>query len=277
MSLIELMIAGAISIIIGLVVMQLMIGSNRSANRLDGMAQAQENARFSITWLSQNIRHGGYHPNIYADTIPAAAKPCTSNLIPPADNADCAYEDTANTKSGDRLAIRRVYEAGTGTSWDQTTCTGTALSTYALDDDEIVVDVYWVEADSDPTNIGDDYDDVLRCATYRESTGTILGSTQSIASGVESMQVLFTEPGAGNSASEYIRGNQITSTNSTDMSDVTAVRIAILARAFSDAAQLDGSQSYILLDAAPLVFDDGIPRQIMETTVFFPNRPVNED
>lgn len=291
MTLVELMIAGVISIIVGLVVMQLMIGSNRASNRLDGLSQAQENARFSMSWLTDQIRHAGYVGDIFFETAPGIAERCTENFVPPASNADCVYEDLAGTRSGDRIAIRRFYVDNGGTDWSQQSCSGAAIP--AGIDEEYLVDVFWVEADADAEgnlNIGDDYDDWLRCATYRESTGTIIGTVQTIASGIESMQVLYTAPGAGNSATQYVGADTLapasvttaqsgeTAPTNSDIEylpDVTAVRIAILARAFSDAAQVTGDRSYVLLDADPLVFDDRVPRQILETTIFLPNRPLS--
>lgn len=287
MTLVELMIAGVISIIVGLIVIQLMAGSNRASNRLDGIAQAQENARFSMSWLTQQIRRAGYVGNAFSESAPGIAEQCTSNLIPPADNADCTYEGTTTSASGDRIAIRRLFVSSATNDWTTQTCSGASISFTTNSSGEYLVDVYWVEADSDTTNnpdVGDDYDDWLRCATYRESTGKIIDSVQTIASGIESMQLLYADPGADSSATRYRRSSDITNEVESPLSsdgtlvakaDVTAVRIAILARAFSDAAQLAGDRSYVLLDGEPLVFDDRVPRQVLETTIFLPNRPLS--
>lgn len=59
-SLVELMIALLIGIIISIGVVQI-FGATRSAYQLDeGLARAQENGRFALEFLSQDIRHAGY-------------------------------------------------------------------------------------------------------------------------------------------------------------------------------------------------------------------------
>ncbi|MDP2608000.1 MULTISPECIES: PilW family protein [unclassified Oceanobacter] len=269
MTLIELMIAGIISIIIGLAVMQLMVGSNRASNRIDGMSQVQESARFTLTWLSKQVRHGGFNPDLFGEAIQPVADLCSdATLIPPAANADCNWEST--DQAGDRLAIRRTFEDSTANTWDQTTCSGVDLAGAGVASGSVIVDVYWVALDTSG-GTDDEYDDVLRCASYLENdagSDTILGDgVQTIASGIESFQVLYTDPGAGNTnASRYVSADLAT------LADVTAVRIAILTKAFSDAARVDGTRSYLVLDADPITRTDNIPRQILETTVFFPNR-----
>ncbi len=269
MTLIELMIAGVISIIIGLVVMQLMIGSNRASNRIDGMAQAQENARFTLTWLAKQVRHAGFNPELFGAAIQPVADLCTgAGVVPPANDAACTWE--ATDQAGDRLAIRRKFRDTTDNTWDQFTCSGVDLAGLpGVDDESVIIDVYWVALNTSG-GTDDEYDDVLRCASYLENSGadTILsGGVQTIASGIESFQVLYADPGAGSTnATRYVPADQATIT------DVTTIRIAILARAFSDAARVQGKRSYIVLDANPITLEDNTPRQILETTVFFPNR-----
>ena len=59
-SLIELMIAMAISLILLLGVTQIYLGTSATNRAQEGLSRVQENARFAIDSLSRDIRHAGY-------------------------------------------------------------------------------------------------------------------------------------------------------------------------------------------------------------------------
>ncbi len=249
LGLVELMIAGTLSVIIGIILFQLMMGANRSGNRIGSMSEAQENARFAIHWLADHIAAGGYNPfsEVAPDSIVMAA--CISNATPPAANAHCSID---NTDAPDQIAIERVSDNGL-------TCTGASLADLGVTETDMVVDVFWVERDSGSGD--DEYDDLLRCATYT-SSGTLLDSAQTLTSGIEDLQLLY--------ATENSHGF-VALADISDVSEISAVRLAILARGYSDAARLTGTRSYLRLNADPLRFSDGVPRLMFEDTVYLMN------
>nr|WP_246624969.1 PilW family protein [Oceanobacter mangrovi] len=174
---------------------------------------------------------------------------CDSQVNPPDADAYCSYD---STDSPDQLAIERVSANGT-------TCSGASLEDLGVDETDLVIDVFWVERDSGEND--DEYDDLLKCASYTDS-GSLIDSVQTLASGIEDFQVLY----ATSATSGFVPLDSVS-----DLSAVTAIRIGVLARAFSDAAQIDGSRSYIVLDGDPQLFDDGVLRQIFENTIYLMN------
>ena len=268
-NLIELMIVGFLMILIGFFMFRIMISANQSSSQSDGIAQAQETARLTMSWLRQDVRRAGLTPDLLASRIQPFSDLCTDNVYPPADNADCTFEST-NPLQNDRIAVQRVFSTISSDTRDATDCTGVNLDgTPGLESDKtILIDVYWVERNRDSisslnSNDGDNFDDALRCVTYNEGTGQILSPAQTIASGIDGLQALYAESAVGlGTVTRYVPADQIG-----EMENVYAIRISILARAFSDFALTQSVRSYLLLDADPYTFDDRIPRQILTTTI----------
>lgn len=274
-NLIELMIVGFLMILIGFFMFRIMISANQSSSQSDGIAQAQETARLTMSWLRQDVRRAGLTPDLLTPRIQPFSNLCPDNISPPAANADCTFEST-NPLQNDRIAVQRVFSTTSSDTRDATDCTGVNLDgTPGLESDEtVLIDVYWVERNRDSisslnSDDGDNFDDALRCVTYNEDTGQILNPAQTIASGIDGLQALYAE-GAKvgtvtakvGTVTRYVPADQIG-----NMADVYAIRISILARAFSDFALTQNVRSYLLLDADPYTFDDRIPRQILTTTI----------
>lgn len=270
MTLIELMIAGVLGMVITYFIMNIMISSSRSAMQSDGLAQAQENGRFILSWLHTESRRAGFIPGIVNERIQPFADICIAGgPVPPADNADCTFE--SNDQISDRLAIRRTYSDTTAR--DQLDCTGVNLNAVASNGD-VLTDVYWVERNFAQAGLPTDdaYDDVLRCVTYRNGIRT--SAAQVIASGVEGFQVLYgvrpaADPDRQTNVNRYAQLNQLP--QPVDWDSVRAVRIAVLTRSFSEMTLDNAQRSYVLLDADPMTFTDRIARHIQSVTVYLPN------
>jgi len=169
------------------------------------------------------------------------------------------------------MAIRWRFDAASTISRDRQDCTGVDISAFVANE-ELLTDVYWVEADSGSD--GDAYDDLLRCVTYREN-GTIVNNTspQTIANGVEGMQLLYQveedvidEAGDIVDGRRYINADQVEALNLWD--EVKAVRIFVLARAFTGQTSDTATRSYILADADPYTFaNDRTSRYVLSSTV----------
>ena len=266
MSLIELMIAGLIGMVIAYFVMNIMMSSNRSALSSEGVSQSGESGRLVMSWLVEEVRRAGYNPEEGATAVtPFSALCAAGQAMPPAAGANCTYESTAGWNDNDRLAIHWQYTTTVTSDRDNQDCTGVALT---FTSNTELTDVYWIETG----NADNGYDDVLRCVTYEDSTGTVLNPAQSIASGVVGLQVQYgesmTETTDGTSnVTRYVAADEVT-----DWDSIQSVRIAVLTRAFTDLPVQAQDRAFVLLDADPYLFSDGVSRTIQATTIALPNR-----
>ncbi|MBU2040270.1 PilW family protein [Thalassolituus sp. ST750PaO-4] len=267
MTLIELMLAAALSVVISYFIMNIMITSARTASTAEGLSQAQETGRLVMAWLDKEIATAGYNSD-YQSSISVAplAELCTTAAVPPANSAHCTFETSSNNTGGDRLAIRRSTGGLTASQKDLQTCGGEALATSITDNMTPVIDVYWVEPNTGDTDPSNDYQ--FRCATYDEG-GIRQGSAQTIANGVESMQLLVGVSDGSGSGSVV---NFVSADKVADWSAVTAVRLAILTREFNENNTLpNDTRVFGLLDSTTAPYTDTIARYVQNGTVWFPN------
>jgi len=257
LGLMELLIGVSVGMMVTYFVMNIMVTSNRSANQSNSAAQSQETGRFILHWLTKEIHRAGYTPNEQEGRTTPMAPLCGGAAMPPAAGAACSFE---STDLSDRLALRRLYRGAT-TPRDAQDCMGVNL---ALADDTPLVDVYWIEPNFAGAGADDNFNDVFRCVTYNENTGTVVALAQTLAVGVENMQILYGERDA--TGRRYVSADQVNNWN-----NVHAVKLSILTRSFADQAQRAQQRSFVLLDATPLTFNDTIARQIQLTTVFLTN------
>ena len=126
----------------------------------------------------------------------------------------------------------------------------------------VITDAYWVNP----------AEQTLWCATYQED-GSIIGSAAALVSDIEAMHVLY-----GFSDTYDINGHpaqlmRFTSlTEGSGINKIKALRIALLTRSTTTNAAPKTTRHYILLDAAPLTFDDQITRHIQSTTIYLQNQ-----
>jgi len=90
---------------------------------------------------------------------------------------------------------------------------------------------------------------------------------QPIADGIESMQILY-----GENTDPPVQGipptaNQYRGADQADLNNVVSVRIALLFRTEEPIRNTDAAQSYTLLDAAALQYNDRVKRQVVTTTI----------
>ena len=269
LTLVELLIASTLSLIIMLFISNIMLTSGRTALQSEGLAQAQENGRFILSWLQENVRMAGmpYPSDKVRNRVQPFADVCAATTLPPAANADCSLDQT-NSANSDRLAVQRTFtnDIVYGTNQSRSDCTGVEITT--LSDGDLVVDLYWVETNNNNTG------GVLKCVTYNAETHQPLHAVQEIANGIEGMQVLY---GVRSGAEAMFRSNvnryvSLADLSSNDLeNNIGAVRISILTRAFTERSAETRARRYILLDAAPVTFNDAVTRHIQTTTIFLPN------
>lgn len=267
-TLVEMIVASVISLVIMMFITNILITSSRTAAQSEGLGQAQENGRFILSWLQSNVRTAGmsYPSDATQTRIQPFAERCVGTAVPPEDDADCSL-DQSSTAQSDRLAVRRTFvnDVMFKTETSDLDCAGAIINGVA--DGDIITDVYWVER----TN--DNYGGILKCVTYNTEHKKV-NPSQEIANGIESMQILY---GVKPSIDVQYRSNINRYVALSDLDDnsfntqIGAVRIAILTRGMSEQTGDAKKRSYILLDAAPLTYEDRVFRHIQTTTVFLPN------
>lgn len=285
-SLIELMIAGVISLLASYFVMSILITTNQTASKSATLSQAQETGRYTISWLESAISRAGYNPSIEESVqqkvenyFPFATLCPVGAPLPPANNANCTFE-SSDPSEGDRIAVNRHFSETSDAEYESEDCVGNDLSGRVVEG-ALLTDVFWVDRDtlSDGVDYSDlvngienydnpnAYDDILRCVTYDEN-GVALNDAATLASGIEGLQAIYgeaTTDARGDMVSlSYVSANNI---QQRDFSSVTTVKLAILTRSFSEDPVSRKSSRYILLDADPYLFNDGVIRQILSTTI----------
>lgn len=249
-TLVELLISLTLGLVISMMVMQLLISSNRTATLSDGVLQAQETGRFAVSLLSTSLQKAGFSTSESASQ--AYVGGCTQDY--------CIRNSNAAT--GDRIAIVRA-----STDEDNLTCSGQALedtSGNAYPIGTPIIDAYWVENDvlTDTSN--------LKCQSYDFNSPDpkfAIGSAQPLVANVEALHVLYgievTPLASGKSnVTHYRRAGDVN-----NWQQVKAVKFSILTRS-EDTNTLEAkTRTYVLLDADLYSKNDGRARQIFTTSV----------
>jgi len=290
-TLVELMITGALGIVVSFFVISIMNNSTRTASLSEGTAQAEENGRFALAWLGEQLRtKPGYAPPGNPDVQPFMATPSAA-CLGDADTSCSVEESNPAAAPSDRLAIRRVFNDDINNQNYTTNCAGDDLAGLGVNNDNVIVDVFWVEIDTDdfanPDNDNDgnddyDYSDVLRCQTFTEN-GNAIGNATTLVNGIEGMQVLygfardFDDPNTlivNEERIRYLNADEVNNEfpGGRGWQQVISVKVAILARSFSENVLEQATRSYILLDANPYTFvDTRVARAIQSSTFYIPS------
>ena len=261
LTLVELMISMALSLVVVFAVGSILISSNQAASVSDTLADSQETGRFAVDYINKQLLRTGFDPDdlgfvAFGDMCAAAGE----NM--------CINE--ASNGVGDQLAVRRLAQAGESNA---VTCYGSTLldaSDTAISEDVTIIDVYWVTVDNN--GLGS-----LRCQSYdeagtvRANPGDSFGNSQALAAGVVSMHVLFGQSNASpdddvKNVTRYSNANQVD-----DWGNVHAIRIGFITEALTETEAQASEQNYIVLDSVPYQFNDRIARQVFTTTVTLMN------
>lgn len=269
-TLVELMITLVLSLLVTYGMATVLISSNKSSSTSDGVSEAQETARYLMSYLGGQIRQSGLD-SITDDGINTQA---VMGCDIPALNAigACPFESNAGATeanitvaagvlSGDRFAVSWVPPLGTSTD-----CTGSTFAGFV--DGNIIVNVFWVSFDATANG------NSLFCQGHLFN-GTIIldtGAAQPIANGVETMQVLYGEATAAlplnteRNVSRYVNANQVA-----DWSRVFAIKITVMTRSLSDVTDEIRRKQYALLDAGLYNLNDAVNRQVYTSTFAISN------
>lgn len=246
-SLVELMIAMAIGLLLTLLVANLFVGSRSTNRTTDEMSRMQENIRSAYQLLTRSVRHAGYHSDPSRD--PA--------LLFTGGNVELTGTDSGGT-APDTLTVA-FQGSGNGAGVPDTSvvdCLGRAY-----DQGITIVNTFSIAP-------GQNGNLALWCA----SSGAP-ATTAEVVPDVSNMQVLYgedTDTGLNKdwTPNSYVPVNQVT-----NLSNVQAVRIALLFSTDSPSARTDrDTATYDLNGTIVGPFNDTAIRRVVVWNVNLRNR-----
>lgn len=248
LTLIELMVAMAISMLITLVAISGLLISQRGFRTVDAASQLRDNGRFASDLIQRLGVQTGFRDRVFAATQRTGANTAAPNVFgfnnALMDAAAPLGTPTARTVSevgyGSDILILR-YQAsetfpGSGVSdGSMIDCAGNPATALAADRDDRMVSILHVAINQgEPT---------LMC-TY-SITGAAPFTTTPVVQGVENFQVLYgvasTAAGTGDSPVSYMRSNQLASND--DWRRVRSLRIGMVLRGPLNSAQEKAAQT----------------------------------
>ena len=255
-TLLELMIAMSLGLILIGGAIQTLISNKQTFNITNAIGSTEEGGRFSMHFLTKDIRMAGYSANpqsnksnpffIYnADS--------TTNAYCTADSNDWCSKDGGGTVS-DQIAILKEID-----TFINSDCNGNAAVSGA-DSSNMLANVYWIAADTTNDNLSS-----LFCRGYDVSGAAWLGDALPMVGGVESLQVLYGEVNSDGNT-RYVSLDRVEK-----MTRVIAVKIGVLVAESGNGSLSKKSRSYGVLDARPFTYDDKKNRTLYSTTVFLSN------
>lgn len=298
-SLVELMVALTIGLIILGAVTSLFVVSKSSYNTLQGLDALQENGRYAVRALTDDVRLAGYaglvydpasiSPKVYSTTV---TNQCAANWVDIGQsifgiNANTATHN-ANPYSGTCIPATK-YKAGTDIlilrhANPQVTTTPAANTIYMLTqlDRADFFTGTGVPAGTSPSSIHEVNIHVYYIRPYATVAGdgipTLVRSTlipgptmveQPLVEGIENMQVSYgidtTTPG-DNVVDQYV-----TAANVTNWAQVVSVRIEFLVRTPSSEGTYTNNNSYTLGDITIPAANDRFRRGLFSTTIMLRN------
>lgn len=139
-TLVELMVAITIGLIILGAVAQIFVISRASYNLQDDLARLQENGRFSMNFITQDLRSAGYAgcSNVNRDIDPTVMPP----VLPAADNPDYTVTNNLNNFADEAKSFAaglhiQSYDYAGGSTWNP--ALPAFLAGQARDDGDIVI------------------------------------------------------------------------------------------------------------------------------------------
>ena len=241
LTVVELLVALVLSLLLLTGIIQVFLASKQTYATNEAMSVLQENGRFALEFIARSVRMGGYVEPTWAQGTPFGVQgaPCTGL---------CTENGNGNASDQLAIAFQPPRDPVTGTRQD---CGGTTV-----DDDRVLVNVFHVQNGS------------LRCSSYQHTPYQVLTSNVELVSGIDRLQVLFGISTQGNldSANQYVSADRVT-----NWGQVRAVRVAVLANSLSPVSPAPPARPYLLLDAAPVSFNDRLARQIFTTTIQLKN------
>ncbi|RBP52658.1 PilW family protein [Arenicella xantha] len=263
-TLVELLVGLFLSLFIGGMALTYMVSSSRTFRIQTGDSISQENARFALEIISQNLRLAGINPsNSFANKLDVVYNgdncPANESSISNGDSQGCTVDELAN--NSDRIAVDFIADSSfTGCNF--------AAVTVPLGIEKRYANVFWT-ADLDNDGVRS-----LYCQTYNITDSQIEGPAAPLIDGVDRLQAQY---GVDNDQDDVIdRYQSYTNLTPAFSSRVKSIRFALLVGSGVDldaGANTEDNieRKYQLLDGPEISITDRVKREIYSTTVMLPN------
>lgn len=266
LTLVELMVAMAVSLLLLAGVIQIFLSSKQSYRLQEGFSRLQENGRFAVDVLTLNVRHAGFKPNALGDDrfeFPVDATtyaPANVSFATAAQTLGASLRSENNADNTDTIlngsdTVTFRFQGSADIPF------GTALAdcvNRSAAEGDIVVNTLYVDLQNE-----------LQCRSDFED-GT--NDDQPLLDGVEGMQVLYgVDTNADRIANRYSTATTIT--NNGEWARIVSIRVALLLNTVQAVTADPDANTYILLNnAAVAPFNDGLRRHVFTTTIALRNQ-----
>ncbi len=239
LTLVELMVSLALSLVIVIAATSFYVGSSRSRDTLDDSAQLQDNARFATDVITKAIQQAGYQ-NYVAGSAGASTRrevAAASDGEPDLrgynntaagvgiDNGD--HGRNANRVNNSDTLVLRYQGAGTPADGSIIDCLGRPQAAPMLPGDR-AYSIFEIRQPAGAT------EPELRCKYYN-SSGSGTFSSEPIVRGVETLQLMYGVATTSDSTiNRWLNASEVSPTGSTtllaDWEKVRAVRVGMVLR-----------------------------------------------
>jgi len=256
LSVVELMVAMALGLLLMTGVIQVFLSSRQTYAANEAMGRLQENGRFALEFIARSARLGGYVEPVFEGGKPLAlVRPSCTGLPGTTPVELCTSEGGGNAADSIGFVFQPPVIDGA-----RRDCLGNPVTGA----NRLTINSFFIipEDGVKPAALG--------CRTYNFGGANPPSSTVTgeLIAGIDSLQVLYgiNTSGDSRSANQYVSADRVT-----DWNDVRAVRISVLANSIDNLTPAPAGRNFVLLDAAPLAFNDSRARQIFSTTIQLKN------
>jgi len=284
LSLIELMIAMTLGLILLAGVVQIFLSSKQTYSTVMGTSQLLDNGRLATHFISNSVTKAGYWGDVSftreygTDSGLEVVHTGTSNT-PYADKYIGRFGVNEYLSGSNDDATDANVVDGTDEIWirfngndgsPMTNCAGANILAT-----QVAIERYYLSEPVGSETIGS-----LVCETtvmtLDQATGTLsvpaspVISTQSLISGVENMQVLYSQRDVGDTQARYFAADDVT-----DWRLVEGIRVALLVASSDQVTSVSRSSGYKLLDVTTSAPTDKRSRRVFERMMAVRNVNLN--
>ncbi len=258
LSIVELLVALVISMLLMTGVVQVFLSSKQTYASNEAASRLQENGRFALEFIAQSARHAGY-----VEAANSTAAPPNPIASPGAANCNtsqvCSVQGAGNASDTIGFALQpRIVDGARRDCLGNTLGGATAHRDLIINQFEIIPG-----ADDNPSALG------CKSWNFTNGAGEWVAGPQALplVEGIDALQIQYGISTAGdrNNVNQYVSADRVTALNR--WGNVVAVRIAVLANSVEPVRPPVPARQYVLLDAPPILIDDGRARQVFTTTI----------
>jgi len=282
-TLIELLVGLSLGIFITGVAFLYFVSSSQTFRVQTNESLIQENARFAIEVLTQNLRLAGLNPNNdlslsmnLGSGFGSRSSFCSADEQGLADrgsgNTQCTVDNLGNNASAsDRISVSYILEADDGMPIAAQGCNNGQINVPAGGRIRLANTLWTAPSPNNAANGARS----LYCQTYNLDTNQALGVALPIVDGIDAIQFQYGIDSINNDG--LVDTYQSITAVGGNVAAIKTVRMALLISsglAIDDESNTDTpfDRTYSLLDAPPIfIARDRKLRQIFSTTVLLPN------